>query len=285
MRIVLTRGLPASGKSTWTNSYLKKNPDYRNVNRDDLRNMVFGVPYKFSKEREKAVTAAQEDLAKMYLDQGKSVIVSDTNLNPKAVNRWKDIGAAYKAPVDFQDFTDVSPQECIKRDLKRANSVGSEVIMRMYNSYLKPEMRQYVPDQELPGAVLYDLDGTLALMDGKRSPYDWSKVGVDSVDPHVKEALLMYREKGYKIILLSGRDGICKGDTMVWLRDNEIPYDEFFIRPEGNSENDAIIKERIFWEDIAPKYNVGLSFDDRNRVVDMWRSIGLKCFQCADGDF
>jgi hypothetical protein len=32
-------------------------------------------------------------------------------------------------------------------------------------------------------------------------------------------------------------------------------------------------------------YNPTLVFDDRSRVVEMWRKNGIKCFQVAEGNF
>jgi len=57
------------------------------------------------------------------------------------------------------------------------------------------------------------------------------------------------------------------------------------MRPAGNTENDAIIKKRLFDENIRDDYDVRFVLDDRNRVVDMWREIGLTCLQVDYGDF
>lgn len=158
--IILTRGLPGSGKTTWVNKFLKENPDYRNINRDDLRTMVFGVPYKFTKEREKTVTNLQFDLADSLLYEGKSIIVSDTNLNPKVREDWEGYAESSWAGVrvKYKDFLDVSPEECIRRDLKRSDPVGSKVIMGMCKRY--PELfhenhRVYEGTFGKPNTVLF----------------------------------------------------------------------------------------------------------------------------------
>jgi len=57
------------------------------------------------------------------------------------------------------------------------------------------------------------------------------------------------------------------------------------MRETGSTEKDAIIKERIFRKEIEPKYDVKFILDDRDQVVKMWRSIGLKCLQVAEGAF
>jgi hypothetical protein len=89
----------------------------------------------------------------------------------------------------------------------------------------------------------------------------------------------------YKIVIVSGRDGACRKETEEWLKKNNVYYEDFFMRPAGNTENDAVIKKRILVNDIMPKYFPILAVDDRNRVVRMWRDSGLKCFQVADGNF
>jgi hypothetical protein len=57
------------------------------------------------------------------------------------------------------------------------------------------------------------------------------------------------------------------------------------MRPEGNMEKDAIIKERLFRQHIEGKFCVEFVIDDRDQVVRMWRDLGLRCLQVADGDF
>lgn len=284
INILLTEGLPASGKSTWTTQFIKKNTNYVNVNRDDLRAMLFGFPYKFTKGREKMVTDAQFNLAEMYIAEGKSIVVSDTNLNKKTVGKWKTFAKENDATFQIKSFIDVSVDTCIKRDMARPNSVGQKVIKDMYNRYMKEKTVPYSGDISLPNAVIFDVDGTLALMNG-RSPFDWYDVEQDTPNLRVIELLDMFKSAGKKIIILSGRDGVCRPETERWFERWGIEYDEFFIRDEGNMEKDSIIKERIFRNEVAPKYNVELVVDDRNQVVEMWRSIGLQCWQVADGDF
>jgi hypothetical protein len=55
----------------------------------------------------------------------------------------------------------------------------------------------------------------------------------------------------------------------------------------GNDDNrcDSIVKEEIYNEYIKDKYNVLAVFDDRDRVVDMWRRIGLPTYQVYYGSF
>ncbi len=41
----------------------------------------------------------------------------------------------------------------------------------------------------------------------------------------------------------------------------------------------------MFQDHVEDHWSVQFVMDDRQRVVDMWRSKGLKCLQVAPGDF
>lgn len=136
----------------------------------------------------------------------------------------------------------------------------------------------------IPKAIIVDIDGTLAKMNG-RSPFDWHRVGEDKVNEPVK-AIVMAMKKLYTVIIFSGRDGVCRTETINWLNDNRIHYDKLFMREEGNNEKDAIIKRRLYDTYIKDKFDIEFVLDDRNQVVDMWRKdLGLTCLQVDYGDF
>jgi hypothetical protein len=120
-------------------------------------------------------------------------------------------------------------------------------------------------------------------MDGKRGAFEWSRVGEDSVDNSVKLVVdLISANTGIKVILLSGRDGVCKPETIQWLEDNGIWYWELHMRTPNDQRKDTIVKEEMFWGFIANNYNVQFVIDDRPAVCRMWRELGLKTFQAGD---
>lgn len=278
IQVILTKGLPASGKSTWAKQMLKDNPNsYKRINKDDLRSMLDDS--KFSKDAEKFIVKVRNQLILSTIEQGKHVIIDDTNLASKHEASIRQLVNGL-AEVSIKDFTNVPLEECIKRDLKRNNSVGEKVIRDMYNQFLRVT-ETYVENPELPHAILVDIDGTLAKMNG-RSPFEWNKVGEDLCHETIKNIVNSY---GNSVILFSGRDSVCRDETTLWLNENGIVYSELFMREKDNMEKDSIVKRRLFEEHIRGKYFIEYVLDDRNQVVEMWRNMGLTCLQVADGDF
>ncbi len=137
----MCKGLPASGKSHFAKQYVKDNPDFIRVNRDDLRLML---GQKWSQKLESIVYAAEMTAIRFALTNGFSVIVDDCNLNPENEKRFKRILVnEYDMQHDFEikDFTKVDLKLCIQRDEQRQGSacVGKQVIMDMWEKYLKPK--------------------------------------------------------------------------------------------------------------------------------------------------
>lgn len=273
MKSIVTIGIPCSGKTSWAEEYARKN-GFVNVNRDDLRFTITGHrswgTYKFKGETENMITDMQRSMIKEAANRGKSVIVSDTNLvkrrRDELVKFLKETGFS----VEFKEFH-VSLEEAYKRDALRPNGVGRDVIYTMYQKYLEHvERKVYVPDESLPEAVCFDVDGTLALMHGNRGPFEWDKVDTDLPNQIVVETAKLYFQAGKKIVILSGRDGSCRGLTEKWLAEMGINYHVLLMREAGDCRKDTIIKEEIFWRDVAPNYNVKAVYDDRPVVVRAW---------------
>lgn len=300
--LIITRGLPASGKTTYALDWIRAAPELRvRTNRDEMRAALYGeyvLPY----HQEQTVTVAQQAAVRALLRAGKSVIVDDTHLRPKYVKPWFEMAQSLNVFAKTLDFDHVTIEECIERDKRRGlqghRTVGEDVIRRMAKSFsrgkllpvgaetpLPPAPRRYTgpTTQQYMDAWLVDIDGTLALM-GDRSPYAWEDVGVDTPNAPVVK-IVNNLQSNHFIILLSGRDESCRLETVAWLDRYRIPYDELLMRPAGDNRKDAIVKQELFWEHVAHRYNVVGVFDDRQQVVDMWRSLGLMCAQVAPGDF
>lgn len=282
MKLLILSGLPGSGKSTWAKQFVSDNKDWVRVNRDDLRNMrgTYWIP-----KQEDMITDMEDQCVLSAFRNGLNVVLDSTNLN---ADRNKSRYLKYKESfpeltVEYK-FIETPIEECIKRDLVRPNSVGGKIITRMYEKYIAPAPAVYTEDKSLPRCVIFDVDGTLAKMNG-RGPFEWDRVGEDTLNYPVVQLARMIPED-IKVIIFTGRDGVCLPQTMKWLDDHRITYDELFIRPAGNTEKDSIIKRRLFEEHIRGKYYCEFVVDDRDQVVAMWRKeIGLTCFQVDYGDF
>jgi hypothetical protein len=217
--------------------------------------------------------------------------------------------------VEFIDLTHVSLETCLERNTERqANGergVPDAVIRDMYERYVKgkgyplpvPKLKDndkvanmvpytepvYGSVQFDRPAVIFDIDGTVAHMNG-RSPYDYTQVLTDTPDDVLYEIVCMYVASGYHIIFLSGRKSECREDTVKWLQEHfELSgsgvYSSLFMRPDGDNRADQIVKYELFDQHVRPHYAVRCVYDDRNRVVEMWRKLGLKCLQVEPGDF
>lgn len=293
-KLILTRGIPGSGKSTWAKAWVQENPEGRvRVNRDDLRGMVFGTNSKklpFAQEAQ--ITDIERAIAKTALSKGKDVVVDAMNLTPKFVRGWASLGY----PVEFVDF-DVNVEAAVARNAERAHPVPEDVIRNLDKKFQRdgvlieppalphPESATYVPDTHLPRAYIFDIDGTLAhIPEGGRSPYDYTRVWEDEVDEAVKRVLDELWNRN-NILLMSGRDEECRDETELWLHSKGILYDGLLMRPAGDNRRDATVKRELFDEHVRDSYNVLGVFDDRNQVVQAWRDMGLKCFQVKPGDF
>lgn len=131
--LILTRGLPASGKTTWA-----KRHGGRRVNRDELRLMLHGG---WDKTRailggEDEISYAQFGAARSLLEYGTEVIVDDTSLRTETVVRWWNLARVMEVDMEIRDFTGVSREVCITRDSFRGDlSVGVDAINRMHSRY------------------------------------------------------------------------------------------------------------------------------------------------------
>lgn len=279
-KIIMLKALPAAGKSTWASEQVKKG-GYVHISVDNIRDSIYGG---WSQKREREVLKMRDAMIYEGLAQNRMVIVDATNLNPKHERRLREIAEETGARFEINtSFLEVSPEECIKRDLHRGEkAVGPAVIWGMYYKWLAPKTDP-LKDTTKPRAVLCDIDGTLAIM-SNRSPYDMTRVGEDTLDPFVGciiDALYNYgiERDGTpypKIIILSGRSEDAREATELWLQNNMIPYDELYMRKEGDRRKDSIVKEEIYHTYIEPKYAVLGVFDDRKSVVSTWQKLGLR---------
>lgn len=175
----------------------------------------------------------------------------------------------------------IEPHIAKARNIKREHSIPPSAIDRQYQQWREYKgMPTYKGNKALPDAIIVDVDGTIAHMN--RHPFEWSKVSTDTPRANIVALVNMLP---YKIIIMSGRDGCCYDDTKAWLEKHNVKHDLLLMRKAGDSRPDALIKEELFWQEIAHSYNVLYSIDDRDRMVARWRALGLECIQVQAGDF
>ena len=299
-KVIITRGLPASGKSTWAKNFILENPKYIRINMDDLWRMLYASNKCFIPGigNEYFILSIRNTLLQDALLGGRDVIIDDTNFveyNIPDINKIvEDINLDYNLSIqiEIKNFN-VDPVECIKRNALRPESerVPEEVIWDMYNKYVKPqeypEQTKLVQDPSLPRAIICDLDGTLALHNG-RSPYDCKECSSDEVNEPVNSLLKKYHNEGIQIIFVSGRNESCREETILWLEEAgwyRLKH-YLYMREDKDNRKDAVIKKEIFDNHIRGRYYIEFVLDDRDQVVSLWRNvIGLHCFQVAYGSF
>lgn len=297
--LTITRGLPASGKTTYARALVAADVNTVRVNRDDLRQNLFGAD-RLAYEQEQIVTTAQRASVRALLESGRSVVVDDTHLRLRFARAWADL--AQELGVEFKVVDlDTSPDECVKRDEGRFYGgdryVGEAVIRDLAKRFRdRPEVLPtkpkdsavpdwYIPDTSKPAAWIVDIDGTLA-HSPHRSPYDLSKVHLDQLDHPVSEVARALHAAGNLLVVLSGREDSSYDETLQWLEENlAVPFVGPIMRKAGDGRKDYIVKAELFDEHVRDHYNVIGALDDRQQVVDMWRQMGLKCLQVQPGDF
>lgn len=313
--LVITRGLPGSGKTTFAREWVGGDDENRvRVNRDDLRHNLLERYWGLTHPQEETVTVAQRAMVRALLEAGQSVVVDDTNLRAKVARGWCDLAAEVGAEFVLVEV-DTDVEECVRRDHARGEAggrlVGEEAIRGLAQRYagprptIRPTPRKpgdaperYVPREDLPTAWIVDIDGTLAKMSG-RGPHDYHLVGTDAPCQPIIDLANRFAPED-QIILMSGRKGtfneaatpeeqalaaLCRQDTEDWLSRNGVEYDELHMRDAGDNRSDFIVKAEMFDANVRHRFNVLGVLDDRDQVVAMWRSIGLTCLQVAPGAF
>lgn len=143
-KIILTRGIQGSGKSTWAKKWVEEDPEHRvRWNNDDFRRML--GPY-WVLERENFVSESRLEFLSKAMLFGYDIVIDNMNLNDWNWNIIQNkvynfnLGLFGKVPkkrytLEFKDFFDISLEECIKRDFKRENPIGEKIITETYNKY------------------------------------------------------------------------------------------------------------------------------------------------------
>lgn len=161
----------------------------------------------------------------------------------------------------------------------------------------------YDPDYAMPrhmrgkmrtDCYVFDIDGTLAdcshrIHHIQNSPKDWRAFFAGCADdipiPHVINLAITLYDADKKIIYVSGRSDECREQTLAWLVAHGLPEAPLYMRKEGDYRDDDILKGEMIDEAMRDGWHPIMAFDDRDRVVAMWRARGIPCAQVAPGNF
>lgn len=301
-KLVVMVGLPGSGKSTRAFDMVRDDIGSTvAVSRDDIRDMLHNE-HSFSVVTEQQVSVAQDTLVEKFLKRGINVVVHDLNLRMKYRKHWATMAARLGATYIQVDLTDVPLDVCIERAAKRERVVPEDKIRELHDKFVKPfkgqpapyptidEPVQVVEPYErkpgLPWIVLVDIDGTVAKMNG-RGPHDYHLVSSDEANQDIIMMVQNFHyNSDFSVVFMSGRPDSSRQDTQNWIYENvRVPFAGLHMRRAGDYRKDDVVKLELFNQHIRGKYNVAYVLDDRNRVVEMWRRLGLTCLQVAEGDF
>jgi predicted kinase len=280
-------GIAGCGKTTHATKQVQEVPNTVKFSRDDFRFMVKDEPFCENKI-EKVITDCLEFAIGNALSVGLNVVVHNTHLSEKYIKAYDKFRDKYGVEIVYSVF-DTPYEICLERNNARERVVPEEVMYKMKNQFKELKKSEYFTkithkpepiffNPILPKAVLFDLDGTLALMNG-RNPFDGARCNEDLLNEPVGELVSVYYNMGYEIIFLSGREDKFRPQTLEFLERHfsGMPY-HLHMRATKDMRNDAIVKEEIYREKVAPYYYAKISYDDRLRVVRMWAKIGVFCF-------
>lgn len=280
-KLVMLRGLPASGKSTYAKKLIEEGGNWVRVNRDLIRTMLHFD--KWTPNNEDITVKAEVAIAMEALNNNVNVVVDDTNLGNRHHRLWsgvaKDLGVKFEVVDDFEK--DIG--KLILRDAKREKRVTGTVIKNMAMQY------NMIPGIE--DVVVCDIDGTLAdcnhrkhHLEGKEKDWDgfFSDMLFDTLRKDVYDRVV--EESANKtLVLVSARPEEYRSATEIWLRKNNVSYTHLLMRPNNDCRPDTDVKKELYSKYLK-HYNVTKVFDDRPAVIRMWREQGLEVEDVGDGE-
>lgn len=283
-KLLITRGLPASGKTTYAKNWVEENPEKRiRVEKDEIRKdsklFIDGV---YNKERgdESIVVKERDRLIHSALSRGFSVVSSDTNLNSKNIVQLQNIAKQYDAELEIKEFYEISLRELIERDKNRSRSVGENTIRDLFYKYVKVMPTYLKFNAELPFVIVCDIDGTLTL-DQKSKKLNQEEINIAIA--HILDAIKIINYA--KIILITKRDMSLETQTKDWLELNDIEYD-FIVFNTDLDKSESALKIEFIEQQVIDKYNILAWFDDNTEVCNILRDVyGINVMQTGDPNY
>lgn len=303
-KLILTRGIQGSGKSTWARKWVEEDPEHRiRINNDDIRNML-GVYWVTS--REGLVSDIKKRAAQYAMYRNYDIVVDNMNLNPKEVKFWEDLVWAHNETVgnnsefkdkydsyeiEFKDFF-IPLEECIRRDAMRSNPIGEKTIRdtwRRYKHFIQTsEVERYVNNlkryEGKPKCIVIDMDSTVCFNMSKRPWFgEGAAEGMTNDVPNTGVCdIIRQLQEQYLIVVATGRDTSQEEVTKQWLARQGINVDEYFFRTNGDYRKGVEVKKEEITA-ILEKYDIVAIFEDCEPIVQMYRDMGLTVLQPNKG--
>lgn len=146
--------------------------------------------------------------------------------------------------------------------------------------------------------IICDIDGTISQV-GERLRFleqeskDWDSFYNDCFDDEPIPEMVMLISKlsqaGYQIIFCTGRRESVRDLTAKWIRKhtgNQLSCPRILMRSNGDYRHDTVVKPELLHL-LSPDERQRIAFilEDRDSVVRVWRDLGYRCLQVAEGDF
>lgn len=300
----IARGIPGSGKSTWAAKWVAADPANRvRVNRDDIRLQLFNKYIVLDKKgnidgnAEAQVTAVEQLQLNKAFTAGKSVISDNTNLNQRTLDQHFALAKQYGIPITNKDFP-ITLEEAQKRNAARERVVAPFVIKRMYDT-LGPEgqfhhfdgsypIKPFVAPETRKLAFGFDMDGTLSdtrsinhFVQGKRRNFDMfhrSSIFTPA-NPEVLKLAMDAHDSGLAVIITTARNEKYREVTQLWLDRLDVPYENIFMRKDGDNRPDYVVKNEMLHEQILPSYQPISFADDNPQAINCWRENGIRVIE------
>ena len=161
-------------------------------------------------------------------------------------------------------------------------------------------------ERNMKDVVIFDLDGTLALIQHRThyikdgAPKRWREFYAACINDEpnlpVIESLKAHLRAGHRVMIVTGRSDEVRAETEQWLLTHVFNYSDgesgdyfdpslILMREASDHTMDHELKRRWLNDGSIERKKVLCIYEDRERVVQMWRDEGMSCFQVAAGDF
>lgn len=300
-KIILTRGIPGSGKSTWAKAWVAESPETRiRLNWDDMRNMLgpYWVPSRENINKTMLWCAVN---TAAYCDKPYDIVIDNMNLNPKG---WKEVEEwieTYNASshatsmnvqyvLEFKDFF-TPVEECIRRDAMRTNPIGEKTIKdiwRKYRHFIQTQaVERYVNnlrprDPNKPDCIVVDMDSTMCFNTNSRPWYGEGSTEAMINDIPNEGVVNLVKSQSYPIVVCTGRNRAQAEVTEKWLNKYGVYPEVMHFRTDNDYRTGVIVKSELM-ENILKDYNVVAVFEDCEPIVAKFREMGLTVLQPNKG--